>query len=203
MNLKKKKKSRGKTHCLQLQKKKKCLLQITYSKGFPVQLSIFLLNYLTTRPFNACLRLCDFAIPEYILVLWLWLGITAKCIEFASPSHTNRFARESFSSEYKQQTQFFQLWRQNTVEEWRENPDGVNSLTVVARSLAGILGLCSASAFPSFSTASCTQQQGWRRNETPEQTNKPTSTSQRQQTDTSPGQKYTGPRQGDRSTMII
>lgn len=52
------------------EKKKRILLQITSSKGFPVQLPIFLLNYLPARPFNACLRLCDFAIPEYILALW-------------------------------------------------------------------------------------------------------------------------------------
>lgn len=59
--------------CLSLKKKKKkkgILLLITYSKSFPVQLPIFLMNYLSARPFNACLRLCDFAIPEYILALW-------------------------------------------------------------------------------------------------------------------------------------
>lgn len=57
------------SRCLR-KKKKRILLLITYSKGFPVQLPIFLLNYLPARPFNACLRLCDFAIPEYILALW-------------------------------------------------------------------------------------------------------------------------------------
>lgn len=38
-----------------------------------------------------------------------------------------------------------------------ENPDSASSLTVVARSLAEILGLCSASAFPLFSAVSSTQ----------------------------------------------
>lgn len=65
----------------------------------------------------------------------------------------NRFARESFTFEYKQQTRFLQRSRQNAAEDRLENPDSLNSLTVVARSLAGILGLCFVSAFPSFSTA--------------------------------------------------
>lgn len=67
----------------------------------------------------------------------------------------NRFARENFSSEYKQQTRFLQHSRQNAAgEDWHENPDSLNSLIVVARSLAEILGLCFVSAFPSFSTVS-------------------------------------------------
>lgn len=106
------------------------------------------------RPFNACLRHCDFAIPEYILALWrsrellqnasnlpvllTWTGLQEK---LSAPSTNSK--HDSYNSQGKMLSEID-----------RKTMISLNFLTVVARSPAGILGLCFVSAFASFSTVS-------------------------------------------------